>query len=577
MAFAEGREFSCSDHDANTEIVMRKRDLTGTWGPISIVADHGGKVTRNPAPVVDDEGKVHLVYNVNYDSQNPDSDEAISEGKINQDNNRYRASVYYIRSADNGQTWTDYASEPANIDSIVHPNAANESFDKGLWTWYAITPGHALKLENGKLLFPANHTESKHGFTTGSYRMYSHSFTLDPATDTFVLNATVGPDTNENMAEQLDNGWVYMNMRNYHRSIGAVRAVSYSKDGGESWMGSEYDYIPQPGSTNYWRNIGYDPALISPRVQSSVIRYSSDKGETGVSRLLFSNPAHTSERKFGTLRVSYDEGRTWTHAYRYNSSISEYSDLVVNDDFSVGILYEEGATSRDGIYYIEANLEKVTGSKDAYIPTIVNQHYSDGLSPINSSIGAPHQPELDPQAGDLTITVNFSLSSTASTQTTQFLARKGNKVSEDEGWGLFIESGKIKFRANETGNRYGVQAALPSSLGVEKHTITAKFDRSPDTGSETMSVYLDGVKLASTLLYDVLQLNTAIATDSPLSVAGSDGTHPLDGLVFGYQVYGYGLDSVTIDNYSKSHLKDYDFSAFFDNPENNNFEDFFKN
>ena len=166
---------------------------------------------------------------------------------------------------------------------------------------------------------------------------------------------------------------------------------------------------------------------------------------------------------------------------------------------------------------------------------------------------------------------------TITIQTTQFLARKGNRVSEYEGWGLFIESGKVKFRANETGNRYGIQAALPSSLGTEKHTITAKFDRTPDTGSEIMSIYLDGVKLASTPLYDALQPNTAIATSSPLSVAGSDGTRPLDGLVFGYQVYGYGLDSVTIENYSKSHLKDYNFSAFFDNPENNNFEDFFKN
>ncbi|NEX75857.1 sialidase family protein [Aeromonas rivipollensis] len=90
------------------------------------------------------------------------------------------------------------------------------------------------------------------------------------------------------MAEQLDNGWLYMNMRNNHRSIGAFRAVTYSKDGGENWMGTEYDHIPKTGSSNFWRDIGYDSTLISPKVQSSILRYSSDKDETGVSRLLFS-------------------------------------------------------------------------------------------------------------------------------------------------------------------------------------------------------------------------------------------------------------------------------------------------
>lgn len=578
LAFAEAREFSCSDHDKNIDIVMRKRALNGQWGPISIVADHGGKVTRNPGPVVDDQGTIHLVYNVNYDSQNPDSEAAISEGQILQNNNRYRASVYYIRSSDEGQTWTDFASEPANIDSTVHPYAANTSYEQGLWSWYAITPGHALKLDNGKLFFPANHTEYKHGFTSGETRKYSHALTLDPSTDTFTLNATIGPDTNENIAEQLDNGWVYMNMRNYHRSVGPYRAVSYSKDGGSHWMGTEYNYVPEAGSSNYWRDIGYDPALISPIVQASVLRFTSEKGETGISRLLFSNPAHTQDRKFGTIRVSYDEGKTWSHAYRYNSSKSQYSDLVVNADQSIGMLYEEGGSSHDGIYYIEANLEKITGEQDAYIPAIVTNVYSDGVDPRTTLISSAHQSSIDPQSGDLTISVTFALSSSTDIQTTQFLARKHNAYSNEEGWGVFIEGGKIKFRANDNSRRFGVEADLPSTLGTAKHSITAKFDRSPeDDGSAMMSIYLDGVKMTSNSLYDALEVNTEIATTSPLNIAGSDGLHPLNGLVYGYQVYGYGLDNVTIENYAKSKLKDYDFSDFFDNPENNNFSDFFAN
>ncbi|WP_099607191.1 sialidase family protein [Vibrio coralliilyticus] len=575
LAFAEGREHSCSDHDENIDIVMRKRDQSGQWGPVKIVADHGGKVTRNPAPVVDESGNVHLVYNVNYDSQNPDSEDAVSESSINQNNNRYRASVYYIRSSDNGESWAAFASQPANLDATVHPYAANSSYENGLWAWYAMTPGHALRLDNGKLFFPANHAEYKHGLPDGEYRYYSHAITLDPTTDTFSLNDIVGPDTNEVMAEQLDNGWIYMNMRNNHRSIGAYRAVTYSKDYGENWMGTEYDHIPEEGSSNYWRNIGYDPTLITPRVQSSVLRFSSDKGETGVSRLLFSNPADTSSRVKGTIRVSYDEGKTWSHSYRYNSSESQYSDLVKTNGNTVGILYEEGNSGHNGIYYIEANLEKITGSKDAYVPTVVREHYADGRSPNDGLIADEDQTGLDPQTGDLTVSVTFTLAESANTQDTQFLARKGNPLSQDAGWGLFIEDGKLKFRAADAVNRYGVQATLSENLKETKHTITAKFDRSPSNGNEQMSLYLDGVKLTATPLYDSLTSSVDIQSSSPLIIAGSDHHNILNGLVYSYQVYEHGLDSQTIEKYSLSNLKDYNFSDFFDNPENNNFEDFF--
>lgn len=576
LAFSEARQNSCSDHDKNIDIVMRKRDLSGNWGPVTIVADHGGKVTRNPAPVVDDQGRIHLVYNVNYDANNPDSEAAISESLINQDNNRYRASVYYIRSSDNGESWTDYSATPRNIDATVHPYSDKKTYQDGLWSWYAMTPGHALKLKNGNLFFPANHAEYKHGLPDGISRYYSHAITLDPKNDLFLLNATVGPDTNEVMAEQLDNGWLYMNMRNNHRSIGAFRAVTYSKDGGENWMGTEYDHIPKTGSSNFWRDIGYDSTLISPRVQSSILRYSSDKDETGVSRLLFSNPADTSVRKNGTLRISYDEGKSWIHGFQYESEASQYSDLVVNRNNSIGILYEKGSIAHDGIYYLETNLEMITGSKDAYIPTVVSQNYSDGRIPSVNLISEPHQSTLDPQGDDITVAITFELSADVDTKKTQFLARKGNALSRDAGWGLFIENGNIIFRTADDNKRYGVKATLPSPLGVGKHTVTVYIKSSVDDHERTMRMFFDGEQMTTTPIYEALPLGSVIATNNPLVIAGSDNHHPLNGKIFGYQVYDISLRDETIRNYAISYLKGYDFSSFFNNPENNNFELFFK-
>ncbi|HHQ4646013.1 TPA: hypothetical protein ACSP3W_004373, partial [Aeromonas veronii] len=286
------------------------------------------------------------------------------------------------------------------------------------------------------------------------------------------LNSTVGPDTNEVMAEQLDNDWIYMNMRNNHRSIGPYRAITYSKDAGENWMGTDYNHIPEAGSSNYWRDIGYDSTLISPRVQSSILRYSSDKDETGISRLLFSNPADNSSRKNGTIRVSYDEGKTWSYSYLYNSGESQYSDLVINEDHSIGIMYEKGSLVYDGIYYTEVSLEKITNAKDSYVSTVASQRYLDGIDPNTNHIGKPHQAELDPQANDMTVSITFSLNSDIAQRNTQFLARKGNAYSRDAGWGLFIEDGKIKFRAAEANHRFGVQATLPGSLSTGKHSIT---------------------------------------------------------------------------------------------------------
>lgn len=573
LAFAEGRQFGCGDHDANIDIVMRKRDTNGVWGDVSIVASHGSKVTRNPAPVVDENGTVHMLYNVNYDSQS-NEDSVVSEGEINQNNNRYRASVYYVSSQDGGDTW----AVAQNIDNQVHPNRAHSSYAEGLWTWYAMTPGHAIKLENNRLYFPANHSESAHALGENNYRSYSHGVIYDPANGSFSLTASVGADTNEVTAAELDNGWLYMNMRNNHRSIGAYRAVSFSDDEGNNWMGTTFGH--EPITNNYWANVGYDSALITPRVQGSVLRYTSEKDETGVSRLLFSNPASTSSRTDGTIRVSYDEGKTWSYSYRYFDHLSMYSDLVVTDDDDIGILFErssgEGDTSYsayrtdEGIYYIETNLEQITNSEDAYIATASSALYQGGIDPSTGSVSIDHAVYLDPQASDMTVSVIFELDQDANTNATQFIARKGNLRSSNSGWGVFIEGGNIKFRANENGNRYGVQASIGNQLDDReaKHTLSVVFDRSAANG---MRISLDGVELTTTGLYDNLGQNISISTTENMILGGSDGNYPLDGKLHGYRVYGNALTEETLEVYAESATKDYDYSAFF----TNNFDNFF--
>src|SRR5205823_3408864 len=100
-------------------------------------------------------------------------------------------------------------------------------------------------------------------------------------------------------------------------------AESISHDGGETW--SEPAFRPQ---------------LIDPTCQASIFRYNWPDGkERG--RILFSNPASTRRENI-TVRLSYDDGKTWPMAKVLFEKKSAYSCLAVLRDGQIGCLYERG-------------------------------------------------------------------------------------------------------------------------------------------------------------------------------------------------------------------------------------------
>lgn len=82
------------------------------------------------------------------------------------------------------------------------------------------------------------------------------------------------------------------------------------------------------------------PSLIEPVCQASFIRYTL-ASEHGKNRLLFSNPAHEKSRINGTIRLSYDEGKTWSVAKTLYPGDFAYSCLTLLQDMSIGCLYEK--------------------------------------------------------------------------------------------------------------------------------------------------------------------------------------------------------------------------------------------
>jgi sialidase-1 len=155
----------------------------------------------------------------------------------------------------------------------------------------------------------------------GTHAYYAHVIYSDDDGKTWKIGGSVGPQTNESAAVQLADGSLLLNMRSYagqHR-----RAIAYSHDDGLTWS-----------------PVRLDPALIEPVCEASFIRHTLARN-AGRNRLLFSNPADTVRDRL-TVRLSYDEGKTWPVARLVNEGFSEYSSLAVLRDGTIGLLYTRG-------------------------------------------------------------------------------------------------------------------------------------------------------------------------------------------------------------------------------------------
>jgi sialidase-1 len=115
-----------------------------------------------------------------------------------------------------------------------------------------------------------------------------------------------------------------LNSRNQQGDVRA-RIVSISNNGGVHW------------DTTY-----FDENLIDPVCQGSLLNLDWKKGKAV---LAFSNPASTSKRDSLTVRISEDEGKTWTRSILIDPSTGKgdhqaYSDLIGLQRNELGILYE---------------------------------------------------------------------------------------------------------------------------------------------------------------------------------------------------------------------------------------------
>ncbi|MBS1487781.1 MAG: exo-alpha-sialidase [Bacteroidetes bacterium] len=322
LAFCEGRVKNAGDFGHVNIVMKHSADKGKTWSSIQTVAENGNFQAGNAAPVVDvtdpayPKGRIFLFYNTGNNH----------EGEVRKGNGLRE--VWYKTSTDNGKTWSDAVNITTQTHRPKQP-AVNAAYNFAEdWRSYANTPGHAMQFAagqyKGRIFIAANHSEGNPQQAAKDYR--AHGFYTDDHGKTFHISNNVDLEGgNENMAAEISGGRLMLNLRNQQGHVKA-RYTAISEDGGQSWKDQKFDR-----------------SLPDPVCQGSILTIGSKGGKN---ILAFCNAADERKRDNLTLRISYDDGKTWNKSFVVYKNPSQqdaaaYSDIVKLSDKKIGVLYEK--------------------------------------------------------------------------------------------------------------------------------------------------------------------------------------------------------------------------------------------
>jgi len=324
LAYCEARKTGRGDWGTIDVMLRRSTDGGRTWEPRRQIAHFGPAVPKNPVAlqqklaaegettvnnpvaIVDRQtGAIHFLYCVEY------------------------ARCFYMRSDDDGLSF----SRPVDITAAFE--AFRADYD---WRVIATGPGHGIQLDNGRLVVAVWMSPGTGGH---AHRPSVNSVIYsDDHGRTWQRGQIAVPDTprfvfpNETVLVQLADGRVMLNVRS--ESADHRRLVTISKDGATGWSAPEFH-----------------PQLLEPICMASMVRLSRQPPDDR-NRLLFANP-HNLDRADGkakpggsrdrrnlSVKLSYDEGKTWPIDKVLEPGYSAYSDLAVGPDGTIYCFYERG-------------------------------------------------------------------------------------------------------------------------------------------------------------------------------------------------------------------------------------------
>lgn len=319
LAFAEGRVDSADD-DGNIDIVMKRSTNNGVaWGSLVVVSSDGTAKQGNPVPILNnfDSNKIVLHYTrTGYTSAGTIACNTVDEVD--------RRRPFIRTSTDDGLNW----SAGTEITSQVKPSDFRH---------FVGGPGHGICIQNGpnagRLVIQGAFSKwSGNALDTcetwnGAYCIYS-----DDNGANWTLGAQDAPSSqtfqpNEAAMAELDDGHLYVNVRDQGASNSTNRLHTWSEDGGETFTSA---FAPLP-----------DTVMELPQCHCSVWKLSAT-ADPVYQRLIFSGPLEPADRDQIVFRQSFNGGKTWHPARTVETGQGGYSDLCENDGVELGCLYENG-------------------------------------------------------------------------------------------------------------------------------------------------------------------------------------------------------------------------------------------
>ena len=481
LSFADGRVYSAADTGNKIDAVLkRSTDGGDTWENLQVLGTASGTYSKvgNCTAVYDSTtDTTHLVYLEDL------------------------THAYQISTTDGGVTF----SNPVEITSVYD----QFGFD---WSYFATGHVHGIQLENGtesgRLMLPiwmSDHPRSQDSLATfAAGVIYS-----DDHGQTWTAGGLVDSDKklNESTIFEATDGSICINSR--AASGDGYRVVSWSDDAGESFGSPEND-------------------LELPDVvcQSTTL---TTQDNQGVPVTLFCGPGGPARSNL-TIRVSYDNGQTWPISKVVAPNYSGYSDIGVNADGTIFVTYEtspentvgdinllrfnmewlltplnstsgeggrlycsfqhltEGAIGGNysGTYFSDASGGGYQGQVTGDV-TVMTDPTRGNVAKLGEDSLVDFGDVLDPGDSSYSVSLWFKPDAWSGTQ---YLAKKGNTYSSDDGWSIFLARDDTLFVRGNFGEdddaRLGVSIADISD--DQWHHVVLVIDQ--ETG--LWQAYLDG-------------------------------------------------------------------------------------
>ncbi|RFU88366.1 exo-alpha-sialidase [Streptomyces triticagri] len=290
---------SAADLPGNIGVVIRRStDGGSSWqGRQVLRKEDAPKGNGDPSLLVDrDTGRVFAFYSA-----------TVNQGFLgshtgNDEDDPDVQQTDYSYSDDDGRTWTH--------------RRITEQIKDPAWGGMFAASGEGIQLRHG----PYEGRLIQQYAVRHDGQNYAVSAYSDDHGETWRTGRPVGPGGDENKTVELSDGRIMLNNRS-----APYRTVAYSSDGGVTYTPFEQDeQLPDPANNG------------------SIMRYApdADPSDPRSKWLLFSNTANSSSRSGLTVKMSCDDGRTWSTQKLVDAGPSAYSTLTRLPDGRIGLLYE---------------------------------------------------------------------------------------------------------------------------------------------------------------------------------------------------------------------------------------------